>query len=284
MDGPLPTILVLILFVLILVYLKYISKKNTSSQTSSRKNNHYNTLKNKRSHNISTVKKSTYYSSNPSKNITLYSRHYVNREWSAEEEIKLISLFSNGLSISELANNLGRSNAEIISQMEVLGLQKKQIPKKTNNYNFYLYHFTDPRNIPSIKKYGLLSWDQLLKRKIIHYPASNDLSRYLDKRYHLENYVRLTLNLNHPMYHASLYYGRVQSLVWLKILPSVIDLPDTLFSNTNATSNNAIINKFKDTALKSNDEQAEILVKERINPSFIIFNQTDSYNDLDSLF
>jgi hypothetical protein len=98
------------------------------------------------------------------------------------------------------------------------------------------------------------------------------------------------------MFSAAIYYGRVQSLIWLKINPNVIDLSGTLFSNTNATCNQVIINQFKDTALKSNDLQAEVLVKEKIDPSYIIFNsnndatfykstnQSSSYDDDDLPF
>ena len=134
-----------------------------------------------------------------------------------------------------------------------------------------LYHFTDPRNIPSIKKYGLLSWYELNKKNIYHIPASNSLSRNLDIRRNLEDYVRLSLNKNHPMFARAINEGRVKNLVWLKIDPIVMNFPDTLFSNDNATSNRAVINNNKDTALKSKSSQAEVLVKKRIDPKYIIF-------------
>lgn len=142
---------------------------------------------------------------------------------------------------------------------------------KINENNFYLYHFTDSRNIPSIKKYGLLSWQELLNKNIKHIPASNELSRRLDKKHNLEDYVRLCLNKDHPMFRAALYYGRVNNLVWLKIKTEVIDIPDTLFSNDNATSSRAIIDYSKLTAFNSKSTQAEILVKKRIEQKYIIF-------------
>lgn len=203
----------------------------------------------------------------------------ANKIWTAKEDLDLKKLYSNGVAATELAKTFGRNIEEVnlrIKQLRLKYLELNEQVEVTNNYNFYLYHFTDPRNLQSIKKYGLLSWEQLLNKNIIHYPASNDLSRNLDRRYNLEDYVRLSLNQNHPMFSAALYYGRVKSLVWLKVKPSVIDLPGTLFSNTNATCNHVVINQIKDTALKSNDIQAEVLVKERIDPTYIIF---DAIND-----
>lgn len=144
-------------------------------------------------------------------------------------------------------------------------------PQLKTKYDFYFYHFTDPSNIPLIKKYGLLSWQQLLLRNVSHKPASNNLSRDLDRKHNLQDYVRLSLNQSHPMYSAALYYNRVRRLVWLKIIPEVMDLPGTLFSNDNATSNRAVINNAKSTALNSLAPQAEILVKKRIDPKYIIF-------------
>lgn len=135
----------------------------------------------------------------------------------------------------------------------------------------YLYHFTSPKNIPSIKKYGLLSWYELTRRNIPHVPASNTLSRNLYCRHNLEDYVRLSLNQNHPMYNRALIEGRVSKLIWLKIDPIVMDFPDTLFSSDNATSNRAVINSRKETALRSKSPQAEVLVKKRIYPKYIIF-------------
>jgi len=50
-----------------------------------------------------------------------------------------------------------------------------------------------------------------------------------------------------------------------------MNFPNTLFSNDNATSNRVIINNIKETALKSNSLQAEVLVKKRIDPKYIYF-------------
>lgn len=194
--------------------------------------------------------------------------------WTRADDDKLRKLYSENMSIYELANIFGRSNNAIVLRIKKLKLSSSTdlvLPLTKPKYNFWLYHFTDPRNIPSIKKYGLLSWEQLLNRNIYHYQASNQLSRDLDVKHDLSNYVRLTLSKNHPMFDAAIYYNRVSSLVWLKIKPDVIDLNNTLFSNTNATSNLVIVNSNKETAFSSSDIQAEVLIKEKIDQSFIIF-------------
>jgi len=264
---------ILIIIIIIIALINSGSKKKTSPINSPKSNYPNNINKNTTRRDFPNIKERKYQESNTSK-IKAYSTNNAYKEWTSEEDLELKKLFLQGWTVSDLAKKFGRTNGAISSRIKKLDIQKNQIqsPIVSKSYNFYCYHFTDPRNIPSIKKYGLLSWEQLLNRNIIHYPASNDLSRKLDKRYNLENYVRLTLNQNHPMARAAIYYGRVQSLVWLKIKPNVIDLPGTLFSNTNATSNEAIINEIKDTALTSRDEQAEILVKEKIDLSYIIFD------------
>jgi len=141
-----------------------------------------------------------------------------------------------------------------------------------------LYHFTDPRNIPSIRENGLLSWQQLKIRGITHFPASNDLSRNLDAAKNLQNYVRLCLQQQHPMATMALFEGRIGNLVWLVIDDAVLQLQTTLFSNRNAAANAAIINRDPHTALGSNDQQAEVLVAESIEPRWIIFPSESQKN------
>lgn len=291
-------VIVVIIIIFILVKLfggNSSSKKPTSSNSTIPKNTTSGLSSNQ--------KASTSIKNELNKSYSVSSKRISNpnayKSWSVTEDNELKKLFKNGKTVPEIAKIFGRNNGAIHSRIKKLGLKNQQNIQSINatkHYNFYLFHFTDPRNIPSIKKYGLLSWEQLLNRNIIHYPASNELSRNLDRRYNLENYVRLSLTQNHPMFSAAIYYGRVQSLIWLKINPNVIDLSDTLFSNTNATCNQVIINQFKDTALKSNDLQAEVLVKEKIDPSYIIFNsnndatfykstnQSSSYDDDDLPF
>ena len=102
-----------------------------------------------------------------------------------------------------------------------------------------LYHFTDRSNIPAIKKAGgLYSWDYLLRSKMdIPMPGGGQLSRMLDSRFGLQNYVRLSFCPNHPMRHVAVKEGRIQNPVLLEIDPSVVTFKNTLFSDMNATKN-----------------------------------------------
>lgn len=134
-----------------------------------------------------------------------------------------------------------------------------------------LYHFTDTRNLASIKRYGLLSWYRLTLRKIPHIPASNELSRELDDRKRLNNYVRVCLQDWHPMAIKAQSQNRVENLAWLMIDDSVLRWRNTLYSNKNATSNDAVINNDKNTALKSDNPQAEILISNALAIKWITF-------------
>ncbi len=101
-----------------------------------------------------------------------------------------------------------------------------------------LYHFTDYSNLESIRKLGgLYSWDFMVKNKHrINAAAGDPLSRMLDARYGLQNYVRTSFCSNHPMMHIAKKDGRIDNPVLLEIDPVVATFSDTLFSDKNATS------------------------------------------------
>lgn len=148
-----------------------------------------------------------------------------------------------------------------------------------------LYHFTDRRNLPSIRQYGgLYSWSYCEEHHIeIPVRSSNDLSRELDVRRLLQDFVRLSFNPNQPMMYVAQKRG-VDPFV-LEISPEVIYWLHTKFSDINATSNNArvgpslqdFININFPLALRgtwtTEEEkaaiQAEVLVKTMIPIQFI---------------
>lgn len=157
---------------------------------------------------------------------------------------------------------------------------------KENNIR-YFYHFTDIRNIKSIIAHGgLFSWYSASQRGVdIINPGGDILSRSLDKRSNLEDYVRLSFTEWHPMMHRKEQEGA--NIVVLKIHPSVTILHDTLFSNMNATSNmcsiGADLKAFKRINLeatrkayvKNTDKdfaelQAEVLVKNHLPLKYIL--------------
>lgn len=161
---------------------------------------------------------------------------------------------------------------------------------ETNNI-ISLYHFTDKKNLPSIKKYGgLYSWDYCARSNIeVIKPGGNECSRSKDMEKGLQNYVRLNFYHSPPMYWA-LKNERNYNLVILRVDPSVIYWKSTKFSDENAASYYACVgdklsdfkkiklelatNKYKiwnDDALRSNKRfvQAEVLVEEHIPCKYI---------------
>jgi hypothetical protein len=103
----------------------------------------------------------------------------------------------------------------------------------------YFYHFTDESNINSIKlNGGLYSWLFCEENNIeINKPGGDDISRSLDERHDLENFVRLSFVKEHPMKHVALRDGRLRSIRNLEIDIETATFKSTLFSNMNATKN-----------------------------------------------
>ena len=134
-----------------------------------------------------------------------------------------------------------------------------------------LYHFTDQRNIDSIKKWGLLSWYRLKKRNIDHYPASNQDSRNLDFAANLGDYVRLCKDKKHPMAYRAYKEGRIGYYNWLEIKDDPTFWKTTKFSNKNATASDALVNFNRSTFWESNDPQAEVLVAGSLSVKWISF-------------
>lgn len=104
-----------------------------------------------------------------------------------------------------------------------------------------LYHFTDRDNLESIIRHGgLYSWHGCAQRGItIPKPGGADLSRQLDLRDGLEDYVRLSFTPHHPMMYAAMQEGRISNPVILEINPEAIGWEGTLYSDRNATRNGA---------------------------------------------
>lgn len=108
----------------------------------------------------------------------------------------------------------------------------------SNNGVKHLYHMTDRRNLESIKQRGgLYSWDYCESHGIqIAKPGGDGLSRNLDRRHGLEDFVRLSFARELPMfYHRE--HDDLYEPVLLYIKPDVAGLYETLFSDMNATDN-----------------------------------------------
>lgn len=95
-----------------------------------------------------------------------------------------------------------------------------------------LFHFTDLRNLDSIRQHGLLSWRELRARGISPAaPGGNDWSHDADERRSLDRYVHLCLFSEHPMEYVARQDGRIQQSTFLKISPDVLSIPGVLFTD-----------------------------------------------------
>ncbi len=152
-----------------------------------------------------------------------------------------------------------------------------------------LYHFTDKENIQSIKRHGALySWHYCQANSIqIIRPGGDQLSRSLDERYKVQNYVRVSFTKSHPMMYIAKSQGRICDPVILEIDPEVVFWKDSKYANKNATRNDVNIgatledfqsirfdivqlpNHFNLSDIEKPFYQAEILILEKIPLEFI---------------
>src|SRR5215510_5446873 len=82
-----------------------------------------------------------------------------------------------------------------------------------------LFHFTDTRNLPSIKDLGgLYSRDELKKMgRGGYYTGGNQWSLDADEMFGMEKYVHLCLRTNHHLEHIATQDGRIEKTAWLFI-------------------------------------------------------------------
>ena len=152
-----------------------------------------------------------------------------------------------------------------------------------------LYHFTDRDNLESIiKNGGLYSWMDCNRKGIkISKPGGGDLSRSLDLKDNLQDYVRVSFTREHPMMYVAMKEERISNPVILEIDPEVIYWSETKYADSNATRNDARVgNRFDDfksihfSSVKVHKHfdlpeeeqpyfQAEVLVKNFIPLEFI---------------
>lgn len=157
-----------------------------------------------------------------------------------------------------------------------------------NNNARPLYHFTDRSNLQSIQRHGALySWHYCSINNItIPAPGGTELSRSLDRRYGVHNYVRVSFTRDHPMMHVALKEGRIHYPVILEIDEEVIYWNYSKYANKNATRNDVSIgenvedfsrirfdlvrqNYFNLSDTDRPYYQAEVLVLESIPAEFI---------------
>ena len=115
-----------------------------------------------------------------------------------------------------------------------------------------LYHFTDRSNLESIiREGGLYSWMDCDKKGIkITKPGGEALSRALDCRHNLQEYVRVSFTTQHPMMYVAMQEGRISNPVILEIDPEVIYWKSSKYSDSNATRNDACVGENLDAFKK----------------------------------
>ena len=160
-------------------------------------------------------------------------RNKIGVEWPFRLEHTCVPISSSQLPQSKVQNNKTTINAVIPHDTKKIESQKI-INYLHENGIHYFYHFTAKKNIPSIVELkGLFSWKYLLDNGIVIPDAGGDeWSRELDVNEGLEDFVRLSFCIDHPMK----YRKRNSNPVILKIDLGVATFSETLFSDMNAAS------------------------------------------------
>ena len=92
----------------------------------------------------------------------------------------------------------------------------------TSTQHTCFYHFTDARNLPSIKQHGLLSMRELRRRNIvIAAPGGDENSQMSDAQNGTDYYVCLCMTNSHPMAHI-VRENRGLDIRYLQIHPNII--------------------------------------------------------------
>lgn len=96
----------------------------------------------------------------------------------------------------------------------------------------WLHHFTDSRNVASIRELGGLCSRAKLKEldKEFH-PGGNDWSFDADEMFGMDRFVHLCFRTNHPMEYLAKQEGRIERTAWLYIMPDVLNLDGVMYSN-----------------------------------------------------
>lgn len=85
-----------------------------------------------------------------------------------------------------------------------------------------VYHFTDTRNLPSIREKGLLSMSELKRQQIENTPGGNQWSLDADRQSGMDQFVHLCFFRDHPMAYVAQQEGRIQNIRYLRIDPTIM--------------------------------------------------------------
>lgn len=105
-----------------------------------------------------------------------------------------------------------------------------------------LYHFTDTRNLASIRQHGLLPLRDLLAKGIVIPAAGGDHQSHIsDRQLDLDGHVHLSIMNQHPMAKAAQDDGRIATVFYIQIEPEVLHRPGVLFCPIVSTTKGATI-------------------------------------------
>lgn len=157
-------------------------------------------------------------------------------KWSEDDKEKVFELYKKGWSYQKIASSFKRTSISIELQIRehfIKSMLKKREIKT-------LYHFTDLRNLESIKKFGLLSISKLNEKNIEYHP--NDPQR-LDG---IQNGICLSISgINKHL--LKVYKQRYPEKKWVIIYidASVLIKSGCLYFSSNAAKR--FFNKAKDS-------------------------------------
>tara|TARA_B100000242_G_scaffold256863_1_gene200449 strand:+ start:461 stop:1162 length:702 start_codon:yes stop_codon:yes gene_type:complete len=175
------------------------------------------------------------------------------KPWSTELKKNLMDLYHKGHDLDSLARKFKRTSLSVeltIRKIKISNFLKERKIEK-------LIHFTDLRNLESIKKYGLLPVERLKKKKIKYF--FNDKNR-------LDNQLGgISLSVTKRNDHLLKAFDNREKRDWVEIEldPEVASTRNCFFYFTNAA--NAV---FKNTSNEklSSFEYLELMFNEYITP------------------
>lgn len=156
------------------------------------------------------------------------------KKWSRHDLNSMKSSFDKGVSIKNLATKYGRTEASVRAYLDRLEIMEEV--KKRNITE--LLHFTDRRNIGTIKKYGLLGINNLKNKNIKFFP--NDVKR-LDST---ENSGFICLSISYLNHYLLKDFNERSKKEWVKISinPNILFTRSGYFYDCNASKT-----KFRDS-------------------------------------
>lgn len=94
------------------------------------------------------------------------------------------------------------------------------------------YHFTDTRNLDSIRASGGLHCLRVLRERGVEIPAAggNDWSHEADEARGLDDFVHLCLRNQHPMEYVARKDGRIIASKYLRIDPRIVSVDGIRFT------------------------------------------------------